>query len=329
MAALPTTQGSLIDIAKSLDPDGTTADIVEMLKKEVPIIEHMYWQQGNLETGHRHVVRSGLPEGTWRRLYEFVQPTKSQRVQVTDSCGNLQAYTEVDEKLIEYAGANGPAYRLDEDMAHVQGLGHQMAETLMYGNEGTKPASFTGITPRYNSLTAENKDNIIDAGGVGTDNTSIWFIGWGQKRISGLYPKNSKAGLKKKDLGLETKTDANGGIMRVYRSQFDWDAGMLVSDWRYAARVCNIDVSNLTKDAATGADLVDLIVDASEKLPSLDGMTHIYCNRTIRSFLRRQMLNNKNVNLTYETVGGKRVMTLAELPVYRLDSLVNTEARVV
>jgi len=41
MAALPTTFGGLVDIAKSLDPDGTTADVVEMLKKEVPILDVM------------------------------------------------------------------------------------------------------------------------------------------------------------------------------------------------------------------------------------------------------------------------------------------------
>lgn len=327
MAELSKTQGSLLDIAKALDPDGTTADVVEMLKKEVPILEHMYWQQGNLEDGHRHVIRSGLPQGTWRRLYDFVQPGKSSRVPVKDTCGNLQAFTEVDEKLIQLAGANGAAYRLDEDMSYVQGLGHQVAETIVYGNETTTPAAFTGLAPRYNSLSAENKDNIIDAGGVNSDNTSVWLIGWGKKRIAGIYPKNTKAGLSKKDLGVETKTDANGGLQRVYRSQFDWDCGLAVADWRYAVRVCNIKVGSLTKDAATGADLVDNFIQATELLPTLEG-AHFYANRTVRSFLRRQIINHKNVNLSFETVGGKRVMLMAEVPVYRLDSLVNTEARV-
>lgn len=328
MTALPTTYGSLIDIAKSLDPDGSTADIVEMLQKEVPIVQNMPFMQGNLETGHRHVVRTGLPQGTWRRLYEFVQPGKSQKVQVTDACGMLEAFTEVDEKLIELAGANGAAYRKDEDMAYAMGLGHQVAETIIYGNEGATPSAFTGLSPRYNSLSAENKDNILDAGGTGSTNTSIWIIGWGKKRIHGIYPKNTKAGLAMKDLGVETKTNDTGGLLRVYRSQFKWDVGVAVADWRYGARVCNVDVTALKKDAATGADLVDLIVDATERLPTLEG-AQIYCNRTVRSFLRRQMLNHKNVNLTYETVGGKRVMTMAELPVYRLDSLLSTEARVV
>lgn len=328
MPALPTTYGSLIDIAKSLDPDGTTADVVEMLKKEVPILDHMPFMAGNLETGHRHVVRTGLPEGTWRRLYEYVQPSKSQKAQVDDTCGMLEAFTEVDEKLIELAGAAGAAYRKDEDMAHATGMGHQVAETIVYGNGTSAPAKFTGLAPRYNSLAAENADNIIDAGGAGSDNTSIWVLGFGKKRVHGIYPKNTKAGISMKDLGVETKSDASGALMRVFRSQLKWDVGIVVADWRYAVRVANIDVSDLTGDGATGAKLVDLIVDATERLPSLDN-AHIYCNRTLRSFLRRQMLNNKNVNLTFDTVGGKRVMALAELPVHRLDSLVNTEVRVV
>lgn len=327
MPALPTSYGSLVDIAKSLDPDGATADVVEMLKKEVPIIEHMPFMAGNLETGHRHVVRTGLPEGTWRRLYEHVQPGKSQKVQVDDACGMLEAFTEVDEKLIELAGAAGPAYRKDEDMAYAVGMGHQVAETIVYGNGASSPAKFTGLAPRYNSLAAQNADNIIDAGGTGSGNTSIWVLGFGKKRVHGIYPKNTKAGITMKDLGVETKSDANGALLRVFRSQMKWDVGLVVADWRYAVRVCNIDVASLSKDASTGADLVDKIVDATERLPSLDG-AQIYCNRTIRSYLRRQMLNHKNVNLTVETVGGKRVMTMAELPVYRLDSIINNEARV-
>lgn len=327
MAALPTTYGSLIDIAKSLDPDGTTADVVEMLKKEVPILEYMPFMAGNLETGHRHTVRTGLPEATWRRLYEYVQPSKSQKVQVDDTCGMLEAFTEVDEKLIELAGAAGPAYRKDEDMAYAVGMGHQVAETMVYGNGNSSPAKFTGLAPRYNSLSAQNADNIIDAGGTGSDNTSVWLLVPGKKRVHGIYPKNTKAGISMKDLGVETKTDSSGGLLRVYRSQLKWDCGLVVADWRYVARACNIKVSDLKKDAATGADLVDLIVDLTERVPSLEG-AQLYCNRTVRSFLRRQIHNHKNTNLTLDTVGGKRVMALAEVPVYRLDALLNTEARV-
>jgi hypothetical protein len=327
MAALPTTYGNLIDIAKSLDPDGTTADVVEMLKKEVPILEVLPFMAGNLETGHRHVIRTGLPEGTWRRLYEYVQPGKSQKVQVDDTCGMLEAFTEVDEKLIELAGAAGPTYRQDEDMAYAVGMGHQVAETIVYGNGNSSPAKFTGLAPRYNSLSAQNADNIIDGGGSGSDNTSVWIIAPGKKKIHGIFPKNTKAGISMKDLGVETKTDSSGGLLRVYRSQIKWDCGIVVADWRYAVRICNIDVSDLKKDAATGADLIDLCVDGIERLPSTEGAM-IFCNRKIRSFMRRQMINHKNAHLTLDQVAGKKVMALSELPVYRLDSIVENEARV-
>jgi len=327
MAALPTTFGGLVDIAKSLDPDGTTADVVEMLKKEVPILDVMPFMQGNLETGHRHVIRTGYSDGTWRRLYEHVQPGKSQKVQVDEACGMLEAFTEVDEKLIELAGANGAAYRSDEDMAYATQMGHQVADTLVYGNGATAPAKFTGLAPRYNSLSATNATNIIDAGGTSTDNTSVWVLGFGKKRIHGIFPKNTKAGISMKDLGVETKSDSNGALLRVYRSQLKWDVGLTVADWRYGVRICNVRISTLTKDAATGADLVDLITDAIEHLPSTDNAA-IFCNRTIKSYLRRQMKNSKNVLVSMEEVAGKKVMVIGELPVYRLDSIVNTEARV-
>jgi hypothetical protein len=54
-----------------------------------------------------------------------------------------------------------------------------------------------------------------------------------------------------------------------------------------------------------------------------------YVNKTLRENLRLGILERVSANLTWETVEGKRVMTFDDIPVKRLDALLNTEARVV
>jgi hypothetical protein len=286
--------------------------------------------EGNLPTGHRTTVRTGLPSPTWRKLYGGVQPTKSTTVQVTDSAGMLEAYAEVDKALADLNG-NTAAFRLSEDSAHIEGIGQQMAQTLFYGNEGTQPEAFTGLAPRYNSLSAQNGDNIIDAGGNDTDLTSIWLCVWGNQTGHGIYPKGSIGGLQMTDKGQVTieNVDGNGGRMEGYRTHYRMDAGLTIRDWRYFVRIANIDVSSLNTLANT-KDIISWMIQASERIPEMGkGRAAFYMNRRLREKLRLGILEKVSTNLTFETVAGERVMTFDDIPVRRTDALINTESRVV
>lgn len=337
MSALAASHPTLLDLAKRLDPDGKIDVIAEILTQENPILEDMNFVEGNLPTGHRTTIRTGLPTPTWRKLYGGVQPTKSNTAQVTDSCGMLEAYAEVDKALADLNG-NTAAFRLSEDRAHIEGMAQELASTIIYGNEGDQPEAFTGLAPRYNSLSAANADNIVRAGGTGSDNTSIWLVVWGDQTLHGIYPKGSRAGLDMQDKGQVTieSVDGAGGRMEAYRTHYRHDCGLTVRDWRFAARVCNIDVSALTSDgtaadrAAAQKALINFMVQASERIPSLSkGRAVWYVNRTIREQLRLGILEKIAGNLAWETVSGKRVMTFDDIPVKRLDAINNTEARVV
>ncbi len=102
----------------------------------------------------------------------------------------------------------------------------------------------------------------------------------------------------------------------------------MVADWRYVVRICNIDVSNLISGSGA-ADLVSLMVEASEIVPSLKmGKAAWYCNRTVRTALRKQIIAKSNVNLTWDSVAGKRVLAFDEIPVRRCDAILSTEAAI-
>jgi hypothetical protein len=329
MAVLSTTNPTLADVAKRYDADGKIDTIVEMLAETNEVLEDMTFLEGNLPTGHRTTIRSGLPSSTWRKLNYGVQPSKSTTVQVTDTTGMLEAYAEVDKSLADLNGNTG-AFRLSEDRAFLESMNQTMASTLFYGDTGTDPEKFMGLSARYSSTTAESGDNILLGGGSGADNTSVWLVCWGPNSIHGIYPKGSQAGLNHHDLGEVTLEDAANGKYQGYRTHYKWDVGMTVRDWRYAVRIPNIDISALTKDASgASANLVDLMVQAIELLPNTNlGRCVFYGNRTISSILRRQITNTSNVRLSMDEVAGKRVMSFDGIPFRRNDALLKTEALV-
>lgn len=331
MATLSTIHPTLMDVAKRLDPDGKIDTIVEILAETNEVLEDMVWMEGNLPTGHRTTIRSGLPAPTWRKLYGGVQPTKSRTVQVTDTCGMLEAYAEVDKALADLNGNTG-AFRLSEDRAHIEGMNQEFASSLFYASEATAPEEITGFAPRYNSLSAENGQNIIQNSSIeGSDNATVWLICWGENTVHGIYPKGSMGGLQMTDKGQVTieNVDASGGRMEAYRTHYRWDCGLSVRDWRYIVRV-QYDQEDLKGDNSSGPDLIDLMTQALDVPPSLTmGRPAFYMNRRARSFLRRQMLEKVAAStLTMEQIGGKQVMSFAGIPVRRCDALLNTETAV-
>lgn len=331
MAALSTINPTLLDVTKRLDPDGKIDAIAEILTQTNEVLEDMAWQEGNLPTGHRTTIRTGLPTPTWRKLYGGVQPTKSTTAQITDSTGMMEAYAEVDKALADLNG-NSAAFRLSEDRAHIEGMNQEFASTLFYGNEGTEPEAFTGFAPRFNSTSAANGENIFSAGGSGSDNNSIWLIAWGPNTCHGIYPKGSVGGMYMEDKGNVTveNIDGSNGRMEAYRTHYRWDCGLTVRDWRYVVRIPNVDLSDLTKNAASGADLIDLMTQAIEQLPSLTlGKPVFYVSRKVKSFLRRQIMNKvANSTLTMDQVAGKSVTMFDGIPVKRVDTLAANEAAV-
>ena len=333
MPVLSVTHPTLLDFRDRLDPNDKVATLIELLDQTNEMTGDAVYLEGNELTGHTNHVRTGLPTATWYKLYGGIQPTTSKSKQVTDTCGMVGAYAEVSKKLADLNG-NTMAWRLSEDMAHIQSITQTVEQTAWYGNEGTEPAKFTGLSPRYNSRSAPNGENIIDAGGDSGSLTSMWLIGWGSKTCHMFYPKGSKAGLDIQDKGQVTIENIDGqqGRMEGYRTFYSQDVGLALPDWQYVVRIANIDTLTLTKNASGGADLIDLMTQACELPPPTRGIAKwsFYCGRTIRSFLRRQIVNKvAQSTLSMDAVGGRKVMTFDDIPIRRSDQLIIGESRVV
>lgn len=346
MAVLTSSNPTLLDLSKRQDPDGSIAAVGEILNEQNEILAEMTFIEGNLLTGHRATVRTGIPAPTWRKIGGGVQRTKSTTAQIDFATGMLEAYSEVDKALADLGG-NTQEFLLSEAVPHIEGMNQEIADTLFFGNESTEPEAFTGLAPHYNdNTTAESRDNIIDAAGVGTDNASIWLVVWGPQTIFGIVPKGSQAGLQFQDLGEVTLEDADGagGRMQAYRSHFKWDAGLVVKDWRFAVRIANIDKSDLTRvytsgNFSSGANLPDLMFQAMRLIPSLSmGRPSFYMSRDIATWVARQALaigQNGLITSNMEAVdasatGGSLRYTerFHGIPMRRVDVLAADEAQV-
>lgn len=333
---MPTIGGSfptIIDVTKRTDPDGNIAAIGELLNQTNEVIPDVPMIEGNLPTGHRATIRTGLPTIYFRKLNQGIKPSKSTTAQVDETTCMMEARAQIDVDLAMLNG-NTAEWRTSENTPFIESMGQAFVSKLFYGNVGVEPETFSGLATRYSDRTnALNKENIVNGGGTQADNTSIWLIGWGEQTVYGIYPKGSQGGLQHKDLGEMDAFDA-GDTNSRYRALVDWyqwKCGLVVKDWRFAVRIANIDVSNLTSQA-NQADLLELMAVAVDKIPKDMGASArlcFYANRTIRTILRIQCMNRPNVYLTVGNEESKPKLSFDGIPIKLVDQILNNEAQVI
>lgn len=335
------------DWAKRMEDGYRVAVIIELLSQTNEILEDMLVMEGNLPTGHKTTVRTGLPQATWRLLNQGVPNAKSTTAQIVDTCGNLETYAVIDKDIADLNG-NTAEFRLSEVKAFLEGMSQQVAATLIYGNQFVNPERFTGLAPRYSTVVLANSQtaaNVLDAGGTASTNTSLWGVVWGSDTWHATFPKGKITGLQHRDMGEWPVTDTAGNTYQAYRDHFKWEIGLVGRDWRYAFRICNIDVTQLT--GVSAANLINFIIRGIYRLPTQPvsagtvqtsdtpevranmGRTVLYGNRVLRTYLDLQAMNKTNVLLRIEEFDGKPITTFRGIPVRTCDAILNNEARVV
>lgn len=348
MATVGTTALTYADWAKRVDDTGKITAIVELLSMTNEILDDMLVVEGNSVTGHKTTVRTGLPTATWRLLNYGVALSKSGTAQIVDTPGNLEAESQVDVDIAKLNG-NTPEFRMSESRAFFQALSEEMSSTIFYGNTSVNPERFMGLAPRYNTITttaAQTAFNVINAGGTGSDNTSIWIVTWGSDTTHGFFPKGSQAGLRHQDKGEWRVQDSDGNPYWAFVDHYKWELGLSVRDWRMNIRIANIDVSDLIANATAAADLEVLLIRALNRLPvapsnassvqSSDvpsirdsmGKTVIYMNRTVKTYLEVQSVRDGGRSTLLQTFqfGGKPVTGFRGVPIRTVDAILNTEA---
>lgn len=332
MAVLGATYLDLIDVYKRSNAHGEIVPVIELLNKINPIMQDAIALECNKGTRHMHTVRTGLPSVAWGMLYKGITQSKSKTAQVEDTTGFLEALSTVDKRLLDLSKNEG-ALRLSEAMAFLEAMSQEFTSTFFYGNTDSDPEKFMGLAPRFNLLSAPNGNQIVDAGGTGSDNTSIYIVTWAEQAVHLLYPEGTAAGVAREDKGEQRVLDGSSNPYYVKEELFRQHAGLAVKDWRYVARVANIDVSDMQ---AGSVKLYNFLRKATYRMHNRNvniGKTVIYANRDVIESLDALATNagaaDNFVRLKHTEIEGKEVTTYRGIPVRECQSILNTEARVV
>ncbi|HXT79049.1 MAG TPA: hypothetical protein VN702_05755 [Acetobacteraceae bacterium] len=340
---------SLLDLA-SRTVMGKQAYIAEMLSQSIALYDDLPMVESNEVGGHEFVFRTSIPAGAWRQYNQGVPYSKSTTAKSRVGVGSLEDYSQVDRLLAEDSGDIG-RFRENEDVAFLEGMGQTLEQTAFYGNTVVTPAEFMGLSAFYNTVntaTAQNAQNVIDGGGVGNSNASMWLLGLGERQIYGIFPRGSKVGLAMEDKGDTVPGfDSVGNRFEAYTSWFRAQMGIVPEDWRFGVRVANIDVTNAGLAGPNAADIFALMAQAAYLPPTMgkrqsgitktdapndtsQGVRFVWVtNRTVRHYMDIQGMRDRNVLLQLPDYAGIVTDSWRGVPVRVSDQLLISEARVV
>lgn len=337
-----------LDVASRLDANGNLPPVAEMLSQHNDYAGDMPYVEANEMAGHNFVFRTSIPAGAWRSYNQGTPYGKSTTAKARVGIGMLRGYSQIDMDLANHSG-NSAKFRESEDVAFLEGMSQTIAQTFVYGNTSVDPNQFMGLAPFYNTLntaTAQNGANVINGGGSGSANTSMWLIGWGMNKFYAVYPRGSKAGLSMEDLGNVTPAyDSAGNPFRAWTTWFGQEMGLVPQDWRYGVRIANLDTTAAGLAGPTPPDLFALMANAAMLPPSTtQGVSGIvgtdapwddganrwvwYMNRTARYWVDIQSIRDRNVLLDPDASAGRPWTSWRGIPLKIIDQIVNTEATV-
>lgn len=336
MAVIGNTFLNLLDVHRA-SPEGA---VLEVLSQTSPIAQDAFIGECNRGTYHEHSIRTGLPTVTWGALYQGTPQSKGHTQVVKDATGFVEGLSSIDERLLEIEPEKSAQVRLNEASGYLEAMSQEWNSGFFYNDTATSPEKFKGMAARYNAL---SNPNVVSAGGSGSDNTSIWMVTWGEAFTSLIHPKGTPGGVTREDKGSQRILDANGNPYYVREELFRLHTGVAVGDWRYNARIANIDVSDMR---AGNVDLYKFMRQAYYKLqarkvarPGNDiagsrpaPRTVIYANREILEALDALATNkgasDNFVRLTRMEIAGEEILTYRGIPIRESDALLNTEAAV-
>jgi hypothetical protein len=341
MSTLGTARPTILDVARATDPSGKIAKPAGVLMQYNDILDDIPWYEGNSSMGNLTTIQSSKASPSLRALNAGVTPTKSTTSQINDACSILENRSQIDINVANING-NAVAYRAMQDEMMIAGFGDSLAEHLIYGNSADDPSEFNGLATRYFTLgsTYTTSSQVIDAGGTGSDNTSIWLVNWGPNKVFGLYPKGSKAGLQIEDLGIKDIIEnvTTMSTFRAYVTWMQWMCGLCVADYRNVVRIANIDVSNLntaSDSSDTSANIIKYMSQALDLLPpDANGTPVFYMRNSTRAMLRVKMNDKSNLYLKDEQITSpnsitrRPILTFQGVPVRRVDSILATESQI-
>lgn len=333
--------------ALRMDPTGKMSTLVNLLSQNNGILDDQLAVECQSGNAFQFTQVVKLPTPTRRGYNQGISATMAGVAKQVQTCVEYDDLITLDQSLARLGGNLGEL-RAQEDALHMEAMGQTVASDIFYGNNLTDPTQFTGLANIYNTVTTSTSQiaaNVIDCGGTGSTNSSMWLITWGPKHIHSIFPNGLPAGLQHVDKGLQRVLDSNSKPFYAYETWLQWNIGLAIHDWRFASRAANIDVTAF--GTASAANLINILAAQVMKLPvmprgagpvqtsddprnvTMGTRSAIYVNRTVYLALDLQAQNKTNVLLRMTEWDGYPVLTYRDIPIRIVDALTTSETRVV
>lgn len=312
--------------------EGPETDVINIMAQSNPLLEDMPFMESNLETGNKTLQVTKIPTPSHRRINAGVEITKANRRPVVDTLTMLESRVSIDKKLVDDV-SNGKQLRKEEEDLHVEGFQPKVQALFLYGDSQLNPDEFDGILTRYNVIGGEKGTyghNVIDGEGK-TENkqTSAILVGWDQKRVTGIYPKGSNAGIKLDDKGEQRVLDKDGKVYDAYETVIDWSMGLSVKDPNYISVIRNIDITKIDKAAAKDKkELIFKMLTAANKIPNAGNPRLVwYVSKKMYDFIVRCIHDIDIVNIQAPELrdGVRQPLAIGGIPVKCLEAISEEE----
>ena len=329
---IPGQSMTLADLANTFAANGKKPEIlINLMSEETPLGQDMTWRATNKDTDYVFRATDALPGVSFRSINEGVFPTRGSATVITETCSLLESAFVIDKELMDISPEK-EVYRLEQAQLQLESFMQRFSEEVWYGNRSGDPRGLQGLSERYSNMTGPARDQIIDAGGIGMDNASIWFVTHGDRTFHGIYPRSTKAGFEHIPGALENITDkidaATNQISSYqgYLDRFKWRIGIALPDWRQIVRIANISTTALANDEEA-PDLLLLMTRAANRIKSVSGSGKvvIYMNREVKEAWEVQLLRKQNLALTLDSATGKIVTGFHSWPIKVDDTLISAE----
>jgi hypothetical protein len=334
MAVIGNDYIDLIDIEKAKGADGkVTGALISMLAKQSPVLRTSYMGPTNKDTVHRHVIRTGRGTAAWGRLYKGIASSKGSTMQVEDTTGFLEARTQIDTRVLELDPANANQLKMIEASDKFEVITETFETAFFYADTADAPDEIKGLGARYNALSNSGPGaQIIDCGGTGSDNMSVWMVTWAPKACALIHPKAVSGGIQRIAKGEQRVLDDNGDPYYAEEDLYRMHGGVSVGDWRYVTRAANIDVSAFKSDPSSAYTwLRDMYYQHRGRITPM-GRTVIYCRKEFLEGLDKLGVNaggtDNYVRLKPMEVAGQEVESYRGMPLIETENLLATEARI-
>jgi hypothetical protein len=311
----------IVEIAKRTH-FGNVLTVSEVLSRNDEWLQDAVWVPCNNIGSHVHTRRLSQPAGSWRKMNYGTAIEVSHTKQVTENIGRLEAWSQIDEMVVQSLLGDRQKFMATEELSFVMGLGQTLATAFVAADVATDPEKFDGLRIRTNATGTY----VVSAGGSSTDTTSVFFIQWGADRFHMIYQPDvggasEGSPVKIVPKGLETIMDVAGYPFSGYRTQFVVTAGCAQHDDRCLTRMINIE------DDVSGANIFepDLAVGLLNSMLERGRGAFMYCHQTVLSQIDVMAMDKVNVLYTLQNLWGEPVTYFRQAPVRQLDAITITE----